>query len=179
MAIDMLSMNDVLSDNVPGTPQPETTPNKEPIDPLQPDLTCTPDPAKTKAHRQVVGVEKAGGNAYGKATGLYNKHQKYSEQWNPWHPLRSAHEFEQAQSCNQETKTWIGQHLRNGLDNCKIEPFHSADALRKLLSELNFGLGDDYWIEHDSHMFGTLYYSDIFKCIHFHWHICNFRHTAI
>jgi hypothetical protein len=44
---------------------------------------------------------------------------------------------------------------------------HSADALRKLLSELDFGLGDDSWIEDDSHIFGTLYYRDIFKCIQF------------
>jgi hypothetical protein len=30
------------------------------------DLTCTPDPTKTRAHRQVVGVETMGGKAYGK-----------------------------------------------------------------------------------------------------------------
>jgi hypothetical protein len=39
--------------------------------------------------------------------------------------------------------------------------------LQKLLSELNFGLGDDRWIEDDPHIFGTLYYTDIFKCIEF------------
>jgi len=37
----------------------------------------------------------------------------------------------------------------------------------KLLSELNFGLGDDSWNEDDSHIFGTLYYRDILKCIQF------------
>jgi hypothetical protein len=31
-------------DNVPGAPPPEDTPHKEPMDPLKPDLTCTPDP---------------------------------------------------------------------------------------------------------------------------------------
>jgi hypothetical protein len=48
-----------------------------------------------------------------------------------------------------------------------MESFHSADALLKLLFELDFRLGDDSWIEDDSHIFGTLYYRDIFKCIQF------------
>jgi hypothetical protein len=39
--------------------------------------------------------------------------------------------------------------------------------MRKLLSQLNFGLSDDSWIDDDSHIFGTLYYGDIFKCIQF------------
>jgi len=167
MAIDKLSINDLLLDNVPGAPPPEATPNKERIDPQQPDLTCTPDPTKTKAHWQVVGVENAGGKVYHKATGLYNKHRKCSERWNPWYPFRSAHDFQQTQSVSQPTKTWIDQHLRHGLDNFKIESFHSADALRKLLSEHNFGLGDDSWIEDDSHIFETLYYRNIFKCMQF------------
>ena len=121
MAIDKLSINDLLLDNVPGAPPPEDTPNVEPIDPQHPDLTCTPDLTKTKAHRHVVAVENAGGNAYGKATGLFNKHRKYSEQWNPWHPFRSAHDSQQAQSFSQQTKTLIDQHLRRRLDNFKIE----------------------------------------------------------
>ena len=91
MAIDKLPINDRLINNVLCAPSPEDPPNEEPIDPQQPDLTCTPDPTKTKAHRQVVGLENAGGKAYGKATGLYNKHRKYSEQWNPWHPFWSTH----------------------------------------------------------------------------------------
>jgi len=64
-------------------------------------------------------------------------------------------------------KTWIDQHLSRGLDNFNIESFQSADALRNLLSRLDFGLGNDSWIEDDSHIFGTLYYRDIFKCIQF------------
>jgi len=102
-------------------------------------------------------VENAGGKVYGKATGLYNKHCKYSEQGNPWHPFRSAHDFQQAQSFSQQTKTWIDHHLRHGLDNFKIESFQSAYAMRKLLSELDFGLGDDSWNDDHSHIFGTLY----------------------
>jgi len=112
-------------------------------------------------------VENTGGKAYGKATGLYYKHRKYSEQCNPWHPLLSAHDFQQAQSFSQQTKTWINQHLRRGLDNSNIESFQSADALRMLLSTVDFGLSSESWIEHHSHIFGTLYYSDIFECIQF------------
>ena len=67
-----------------GVPSPEDTSDEETIDPKKPDVTCTPYPTKTKAHRQVVGVDNVGGTAYGKATGLYNTHHKYSEQWNPW-----------------------------------------------------------------------------------------------
>jgi hypothetical protein len=33
MAIDKLSINDILIDNIPGTSPPEDTPNEEPIDP--------------------------------------------------------------------------------------------------------------------------------------------------
>ena len=123
MAIGKLSINDLLIDNEPGAPPPEDTPNQEPIDPQQLDLTCTPDPTKTKAHWQVVGVENAGGKAYGRAIGLSTMHRKYSEQWNPWHPFRSAHDFQQAQSFSQQTKTSSDQHLRCGLDNIKIESF--------------------------------------------------------
>ena len=49
-----------------------------------------------------------------------------------------------------------------------MESFQSADALRKLLSRLDFGLSNDSWIEDHLHIFGTLYYWDIFKCIQFH-----------
>jgi len=94
MAIDKLSINDLHLDNVPGAPPPEDTPNEGPIDPQQRDLACTPDTTKTKTDRQVVGVENVGGTVHGKATGLYNKHRKYSEQWNPWHPFQSAHDFQ-------------------------------------------------------------------------------------
>ena len=178
MAIDKQSINDLLIDNVPGAPPPEDTPNEESIDPQQPELTCTPDPTKTKAHRQVVGVKNAGGKAYGNATGLYNKHRKFSAQWNPWHSFRSSYNFQQAQSLSPQTKTWINQHLRCGLDNFKIESLQSADAMQKLLSELDFGLRDDSWIEDDSNIFGTLYYMDIFKSIQFLWHIFMYRHTS-
>jgi hypothetical protein len=61
----------------------------------------------------------------------------------------------------------IDQHLRRGLDHFKLDSFQSADARGKLLSELDFGLSDESWIEDDSPIFGTLYSRDIFKCIQF------------
>jgi len=57
--------------------------------------------------------------------------------------------------------------VRCGLENFKIVSFQSADALQKLLSEIDFGLGYECWIEDYSPIFGTLYYSDIFQCIQF------------
>jgi hypothetical protein len=95
---------------------------------------------------------------------LYNKHRKDSEQWNLWRPFQTAHDIQQAESFSQQTKPWIDQHLRHGLDNFTIESFQSADALQKLLSRLDFGLGNEGWIEDSSHIFGTLYYRDNVKC---------------
>jgi len=164
-AIDKLSINDLLLDNVPGAPPQEDTPNEESIDTDQPDLPCTPDPTRAKVHRLVVGVENVGGNAYGKATGLYNKHQKCSERWNPWQPFWAVHNIHRAHSFSRQMKSWIDQHRRCGLDSFKIGSFHSAEALQKILSEFHFELGDDSWINDDSHIFRTLYYRDIFKCI--------------
>jgi len=61
MTIDELSpLIHLPIENVPGAPPPEDSPDEESIDPQKPDLTCTPDPTKTRAHRQVVGVENAG-----------------------------------------------------------------------------------------------------------------------
>jgi hypothetical protein len=50
----------------------------------------------------------------------------------------------------------MDRYLRCALDNFKIELLQSTDALGKLLSELHFRLGDDTWIEDDSHIFRTL-----------------------
>ena len=104
MAIDKLSINDLLIDNVPSSPPPYDTLNEEPIGPQQPDLTSTPDPTRTKAHWQVVRVENAEGKAYSKATGLYKKRRKYSEQWNPSHRFQSAYDIWPAQLLSQQTK---------------------------------------------------------------------------
>jgi len=121
MAIKKLSITDLLIDNAPGALPPDDTPNEQPIDPQQADLTCTPDPTHTRAHGQVVGVDTAGGKGYGTATRLFNEHRKYSDQWNQWHPFPSAHDFQQAQSFSQLTKPWIDQHLRCVLADFYIE----------------------------------------------------------
>jgi len=108
------------------------------------------------------------GNAYGKATGLYNNHWEYSEQCNPRNPFQSAHDFWQGQSFGQQMQMWMIRHLRSWLDNFTIESFQLADALPALPSELDFRLNKDSWIEDHSHVFGTLLYRDIFKCIQLH-----------
>jgi hypothetical protein len=51
------------------------------------------------------------------------------------------------------------------LVNFKIQLFQLADTLGKLLSEIEFGLGDDIVIEYDLHIFGTIYCRLIFKRI--------------
>jgi hypothetical protein len=66
-------------------------------------------------------------------------------------------------------KPWIDQHLRRGLDNYQIDLLQSADDIRTLRSELDVGLSDVSWIEDDSHIFRTLFYSDNFKCVRFHF----------
>jgi hypothetical protein len=106
--------------NVRGAPPPEHTPDEETIDSQKPDLSSTCEPAEMEAHRHVVGVENAGGKAYGKANGLNNKHRKYSEQWNPSHPFQSAHDLHTAQSFSQPKKTFIDQHLSRGLANFNV-----------------------------------------------------------
>jgi len=123
-----------------------------------PNLTCTPTQITTKAHSKVVEVEHEGGKAYGKGSGLYTKNCKYSELWNLRHPFLFAYDFQPTQSFHKQTKSWINNHLRSGMNNFKNKSLKSADALRKLLSELHFGLGDDSWIEDHFHILGTFYY---------------------
>jgi hypothetical protein len=122
---------------------------------------------KAMAPKMVVGVDNASGTAYGQPTGLYNKHQKYSEQWNLRHPFRSAHNFQHDYSLTQQTDMWIDRHLRCGQVNIKIKSFESANTLGKLIAQLDFRLYNHGWIDHDLHIFGTLYYRHIFNCVQF------------
>jgi len=57
----------------------------------------------------------------------------------------------------------------SGVDWTTSKSNHSIQQMHYQSSSLNsnFGLGDDSWIEDDSHTFGTLYYRDIFNCIQF------------
>jgi hypothetical protein len=73
MAIDRLSIDDLIIGNVLGITLPHDTPNEELIDLKSPELSCTPDPTKITAHTPVVAVENLGGIAGSTATGLYNK----------------------------------------------------------------------------------------------------------
>jgi len=82
-------VNDGPIANTPGAPQCEDTPDEEPTVAQQSDLTYTPDPTNAKPHAKGVGVENVEGKVYGQPTGLYKKHQKYSEIWNPSHLLKS------------------------------------------------------------------------------------------
>jgi hypothetical protein len=77
------STPDLHIDNVPRALPPDVTRNKETIDTTEPDLKCTPIPIKMKTHRKIIGVEHAGGTAYGYACGFYDKHRKYTEECNP------------------------------------------------------------------------------------------------
>jgi hypothetical protein len=105
----------------------------------------------------VVGVENVGGKVYVKATGLFNKIASTTN--NRIHGINywSAHDFQPPQLCIQKAKVWIDQPLRYGLDNFNIQLFQSADALQKLLSRIDFGLGDASWIEVYSHIFRISY----------------------
>jgi len=117
---------------------------------------------------QVVGVQNKAGTICCNATGLYNKHRKYSERWSRRHLICFAHNILKAQLFGQQTTTLIEQHLRCALDNNINKSFQSADTIRKVLSGLDFTLGIHSVIEDDSHHFGTLFYRHILKCIHFH-----------
>jgi len=82
-------------------------------------------------------------------------------------PFWSAHDIQNVPSFSQQTKLWIHQHMTPELDNFKIEYFHSAVTLGKLLSQFDFWLEDDSWTEDLSLIFRTLYSRDIFNCIQF------------
>jgi len=165
MASNKLSNNNRLTVNVLCAPPPAGSTNEEPRDSQQPEHTCTPHPPKIKVLGQVVGVENVGGTAYGKATGLYNKHRKYSDHWNPWHPFQSTHDIQHAQLFSQQTNGRMDQDHSHGQDTYKIKTLQSADALQKLLSELDSGISNDHWIYDGSHIIRTLYNWDIFNCI--------------
>jgi len=83
------------------------------------------------------------------------------------YPFQSAHDFHQAESFSQQTKMCRNQHLRCGLHNFKIKSFLSADTLCKHLSRMNFKSSCTSLIEDYFPIFGTLYYTDIFKYLHF------------
>jgi len=180
MAIDELGQVIHLPiDNVPGAPPPEDTPNEETIDPQKPDLPCTPDPTKTRANRQVVGVDNAGGTAYGKATRLYNKHRTYSEQWNPWHPFQSAHDFQQALSFSQQRKLgliniWGVDWTTSTSNHFNQQMLYESSALDSI-SGLAMRVGLKIIRTSSGHCTAGIL-SNVYSSI---WLISDFRHTSI
>jgi hypothetical protein len=103
-AINKLSSNNRLIQNILGAPPAEDPPNEESNYPELSSLTFTPDPTMTKAHRQVVGVDYVGGNANAKESRLYSKHRNFSERWSLWHRFRSVHDLQPPPSFSQEIK---------------------------------------------------------------------------
>jgi len=131
------------------------------------------------ADRQVVGVDNVGGKAYGKPTGLYNKHRKYSEQWNPWHVFQSAHNIQQAQSFSQQTKTSIHQHL--GVDWTTSKSNHFSlqmlweSSSQNSISGLAMIVGLKI-IQISSEHYTTGIFPNVSSAI---WHISRFRRTSM
>jgi len=95
-----------------GAPPSEGTSNKPIIDLQKTDLTCMTDSSMIMKYRKVVGVENVGGKVYGKATESFNKHYRYSEQWNRWPASWSMYEYPQALLFQQHMKILIDYHLR-------------------------------------------------------------------
>jgi len=92
---------------------------------------------------------------------------------------RSAHHLQQAQSCSQQAKVWVDQPLRCGLHNFNIKLFQSGDALWKLLSRIDFELGNACWIEDDLHIFRISYYRVILKVYISFLHMSHSMCTSI
>jgi len=82
-----LSTNILPTVSVQSVLPPEDTPNEESMGQQKTDLTRTTNPVNLRAGMQEFGVDIAAGKAYGNATAVYNKHHKYSEQWNTLYPL--------------------------------------------------------------------------------------------
>ena len=125
----MILYYDKLVDSIPGMLPPKDSSNSESIDPQKPDLIFMTDLIITKYHSDVMAAESADGQVCCVATGIYNKHRIYLDQWNPWYPFDCAYDFQQAQSLYQNSRMWTNQHLKHGLDDFRIESFQSASKL--------------------------------------------------
>jgi len=89
----ILSANTELTDSVPGAPPSDNTLDTETIDPQKPHQRSFPKLTAIQIYKNIVGVDNVGEISYGKATGLYNKHHKHSEQYNLSHLVGSAQNF--------------------------------------------------------------------------------------
>ena len=108
--------------------------------------------------------EAAGGQVVGEATSLYDKHRKPN--WNLWHPFANAFDYQQARALGTQSKIWVKEYLRRGLDDFHMTSFQTASELWELLRCLDFGLGAESWLQVPG-KYGNIYCRDIFKCIQF------------
>ena len=122
-------------------------------------------PVRTIYHSAIFEDLQAG-RTLGVAHSLYDKHQKYGSDWNPWHPFANAFDYQQARALSSQRKTWVDEYLRAGLDCFRTTSFQSASELWEILRNLDFGLGANSWYEASGHH-GAIYFRDIFDCIKF------------
>jgi hypothetical protein len=146
-----------------GSYQPRTPPRALPYPSYQRTHDVTFVTARKVTHTEVYG-EAAGGQVVGEATSLYDKHRKPN--WNPWHPFANAFDYQQARALGTQSKTWVNDYLRRGLDDFRTTSFQTASELWELLRCLDFGLGAESWLQAPG-KYGNIYCRDIFKCIQF------------
>jgi hypothetical protein len=144
-----------LDDEIPEVP---TSPQ-----PVDPDLTCTPDTTRTIRYSDVHGPDSVG-RIYGPAESIYSKHM--SGNWNPWSPFYNEKEYELVQWFIEHdlSKTAIQDYtkLKSGKKNCRS--FRSADECWSLIECSEFGLRPESWrvIEFEGK---KVYTRDILACI--------------
>ena len=100
-----------------------------------PDLTCLPDPRKTQYDPCEAG------RSYGTASGIYREY--LGADWNPWHPFRSAKDFELGWWMLRSglTKGSINEYLQCGLDGDRCTSFQTADELWSLFESVEHSFG--------------------------------------
>ena len=98
----------------PRSPEPEDT-----------DLTCLPDPNKTRYH------PREAGRSYGAADGIYHNYLDTDWNLNPWYPFRNAKDFELGCWMLKSglTKGSIDEYLQCRLDDNRCILFQTADKL--------------------------------------------------
>ena len=72
-------------------------------------------PVRTIYHSAIFEDFQAG-RTLGVAHSLYDKHQKYGADWNPWHPIANAFHYQQARALSLQRKSRVDEYLRAGLD---------------------------------------------------------------
>ena len=104
-------------------------------EPENPDLTCLPNPCKTQYH--LCEADRS----YGTASGIYRKYLDADR--NPWHPFRSAKDFELGWWILRSglTKGSIDEYLERGLDGDRCTSFQTVDELWSLFESVEHSFG--------------------------------------